>query len=82
MKWHEYLIVIALTIITVGTIYVDIEKGKENKLRDQVISEYYQSTEALLDSLHIQEGDVFDNYIISKHKLNLIYHYDDLTTKP
>ena len=43
MRWYEYLIVIALIIITVGTIYVDIKKDKENKLRDQVISEYYQS---------------------------------------
>ena len=76
MKYFKYIFIV-LTIIAIATIaYKDSKKDILEKQKEQVILDYYQDVETLLDSLYIYENDsifntnVGNRYLESKHKFD------------
>lgn len=77
MKWHEQIIMYTIfALIMVLIAYAANEQEISEKQKEQAIIDYYQDTEALLDSLCIYENDSIFNtnignrYLESKHKFD------------
>ena len=78
MRYFKYIFIV-LTAITITTIaYKDVRERMLEEQKEQAIIDYYQDTEALLDSLYIYENDSIFNtnignrYLESKYKFNLL----------
>ena len=76
MRYFKYMFIV-LTAITITTIaYKDVRERMLEEQKEQAIIDYYQDTEALLDSLCIYENDSIFNtnignrYLESKHKFD------------
>ena len=87
MKAFKHLFIV-LTMITIATIitiaaiaYIDSRKDILEIQREQVILDYYQDTETLLDSLFIYENDSIFNTSIGNRYLKSKYKFDSLIIK-
>ena len=71
--------IIIATIITIAAIaYIDSRKDTLEIQREQVILDYYQDTEILLDSLCIYENNAVFNTSIGSKYLKSKYKFDSL----
>lgn len=84
MKAFKHLFIV-LTMITIATIitiaaiaYIDSRKDTLEIQREQVILDYYQDTEILLDSLCIYENNAVFNTSIGSKYLKSKYKFDSL----
>ena len=75
MKYfNTFIIILLITIFAIA--YIDSRKDILERQKEQVILDYYQDTETLLDSLCIYENDSIFNtnignrYLESKHKFD------------
>lgn len=79
MKWYEQIImytIIALIMVLIA--YIDDREERSKKQKKQAIIDYYQDTEALLDSLCIYENDTIFNTSIGNRYLESKYKFDSL----
>lgn len=82
MKWHEQIIMYTIfALIMVLIAYAANEQEISEKQKEQAIIDYYQDTEALLDSLCIYENDSIFNTNIGNRYLESKYKFDSLIIK-
>ena len=75
------MITIATIITIAATAYKDSRKETLERQREQVILDYYQDTEILLDSLCIYENDSIFNTNVGNRYLESKYKFDSLIIK-
>ena len=76
MKYFKYIFIVLIIIAISAIAYSNSKKDILKKQKEQVILDYYQDVETLLDSLCIYENDTIFNtnvgnrYLESKHKFD------------
>ena len=76
MKHYTYIIISCIFIFTAIIAYIKYKEEILEKQKEQVVLDYYQDVESLLDSLYIYENDTIFNtnvgnrYLESKHKFD------------
>ena len=78
MKGFKYLFIV-LAVITIAAIaYKDSKKEMLERQKEQVILDYYQDVETLLDSLYIDCGDTILETDAGAKYLDSKYTFDSL----
>lgn len=78
MRYFKYIFIV-LTAITITAIaYKDVRERMLEEQKEQAIIDYYQDTEALLDSLCIYENDSIFNTNVGNRYLGSKYKFDSL----
>ena len=79
MKWYDYVLAYTiLSIIMIGIMYFCNSISRKNQIKEQVILDYYQNVETLLDSLYIYESNNIFNTSVGNKYLESKYKFDSL----
>ena len=76
MKYYTHIFISCIFIFSIIVAYIKYKEKILEDQKEQAIIDYYQDTEALLDSLCIYENDSIFNtnignrYLESKHKFD------------
>ena len=79
MKYYTHIFISCIFIFTAIIAYIKYKEEILEKQKEQVVLDYYQDVETLLDSLCIYENDSIFNtnignrYLESKHKFDSLF---------
>ena len=81
MKYYTHIFISCIFIFVIIIAHIKYKERMLEKQKEQTILDYYQDTEALLDSLYIYENDTIFNTNIGNRYLESKYKFDSLIIK-
>lgn len=78
MKYYTHIFISCIFIFSIIVAHIKYKEKILEEQKEQAIIDYYQDTEALLDSLCIYENDTIFNTNIGNRYLESKYKFDSL----
>ena len=78
MKYYTHIFIGCIFIFSAIIAYIKYKEEILEKQKEQVVLDYYQDVESLLDSLYIYENDTIFNTNVGNRYLESKYKFDSL----